>query len=108
MVRQRVAAKAGSAAPLAPGQSMSELESMLALAQVSDDGVKADAKCLTCVRSTDQKYCYDTHTGAGTCCAMSDLDSEGCNQQENPRIVCSTDKLIARSSAYEVCPHDPD
>ena len=90
-------------------QSMTELELLLAQASSAalQDGAQAGSTCLTCVRSPDQKYCYDARAGTGACCAMSDLDSAGCNQKENPQIICSTDKLVAKSSAYEVCPHDP-
>ena len=39
---------------------------------------------------------------------MTDTNSPGCNQGENPQIICSTDKIITHSSMYEVCPHNPD
>ena len=64
--------------------------------------------CLTCVRNSNLKYCYDSASGAGKCCDSTDTRSHGCDQQKNPRLVCSTDKIIARSAAYEVCPHNAD
>ena len=42
------------------------------------------------------------------CCAMTDTESEGCNQGQNAKIICSTDKIITKSSMYEVCPHNAD
>lgn len=62
-------------------QSQTQLETILAQAKVvsADASVAKDSTCLTCVRSTSQKYCYDSKTGAGQCCPMNDIDSKGCN-----------------------------
>ena len=91
-------------------QSMSEVHRLLAQAKAIQESTasKQSTSCLDCVRSADLKYCYDAETGAGKCCSMNDLESKGCNREENPRIVCSTDKLIAASAPYEVCPHNQD
>ena len=90
-----------------PQQSMTTEELLLAQSVSSQaTSLSTNTKCLTCVRDATQKYCYNSQTGAGKCCSMSDIDSDGCNQHQNEKIICSTDKIIARSSPYEVCPHD--
>ena len=86
-------------------QSMSELEQMLAQVRARRESESANSGCLTCVRNSNLKYCYDSRTGEGECCAL-DSASKHCDQSKNPRLVCSTDKIVARSAAYEVCPHD--
>lgn len=92
-----------------PQQSQTNL-GLLAQAHVKTlaSDVNGSEGCLTCLRDTAQKYCYDSQTGAGLCCGMTDTDSIGCNQAENPQIICSTDKIITHSSMYEVCPHNAD
>ena len=88
--------------------SMTEVDMMLAQAKLAEQSVDGSTKCLTCLRSIDQKYCYDSETGAGKCCLIEDIDSDGCNQKANSDLVCSTDKIISKSSICEVCPHNPD
>lgn len=85
---------------------MTVLEQMLAQVAVAE--VNASTKCVTCIRNTNQKYCYDERIGTGQCCDLDDTDSAGCNQKENAQLFCSTDKTITTSSLYEVCPHNPD
>ena len=87
------------------GQSMTELQQMLAQVRARKLSATSNSSCLTCLRNSSQKYCYDSRTGDGECCAM-DSESKHCDQSKNPRLVCSTDKIIARSAGYEVCPHD--
>ena len=62
---------------------MTEVELMLSQAATAETdfwNYDADAGCLSCVRSTDLKFCYDSISGSGKCCEMTDLDSAGCNQ----------------------------
>ena len=52
---------------------------MLAQGSLSQAESSASLSCLSCVRSTDHKYCYNSHTLTGKCCDANDLASEGCN-----------------------------
>ena len=79
----------------------------MAQAHLKDSG-SSSHNCLTCLRDADKKYCYSRRTGAGKCCGIADIDTEGCSAETDKNILCSTDKVVARSSGYEVCPHNPE
>ena len=55
-------------------------QAKVAAASADKAGAKS-ASCLTCLRNTKQKYCYDPYSSiaSSTCCEMDDFDTDGCN-----------------------------
>ena len=68
----------------------------------------SNQSCVSCLRDPQQKYCYNKRTGIGLCCELEDEETSGCSSASGSNIFCSTDKGVALSSGFEVCPHKQD